>query len=144
LRDGVDGGNGVYVAGPAGVFPTESYVASNYWVDVAFSTSASLGNQAPMVNAGPNKEITLPSGVFLSGTATDDGLPSGGLTATWSVVSGPGPVTFGTPTVSTSGPVGQPISINANTTAAFTVPGTYVLRLTATDGQSFTTALASQ
>ncbi len=33
------GGNGVYVYGPSG-FPTESYRASNYWVDVIFATDA--------------------------------------------------------------------------------------------------------
>ena len=45
---------------------------------------------------------------------------------TWSKVSGPGTATFG----------------NANavdTTATFTVAGTYVLRLTASDGQATTT-----
>jgi hypothetical protein len=144
LQDGIDGPNGVY--GPGG-FPTQWFFAGNCWVDVAFSTSMSgslTTNQAPAVSAGPDKEITLPSGVFLSGTATDDGLPYGTLTATWSVVSGPGPVTFGTPTVSTNGPTGQPLALNANTTASFTLPGTYVLRLTVTDGQSISTAIASQ
>jgi len=36
LYDGEDGGNGVYVYGAGGGFPTESYHASNYWVDVVF------------------------------------------------------------------------------------------------------------
>ena len=59
----------------------------------------------------------------LTGTASDDGLPNppGILTTTWSKVSGPGTVTFG----------------NANalsTTAGFSTSGTYVLRLTASDG----------
>ena len=54
---------------------------------------------------------------------TDDGLPSATVTTTWAKVflAGPGTVTFG----------------NANavdTTATFSLPGTYVLRLTATDG----------
>jgi hypothetical protein len=35
LQDGVNGGNGVYVYG-AGGFPTQTYNASNYWVDVVF------------------------------------------------------------------------------------------------------------
>jgi hypothetical protein len=45
LRDGVDGGNSVYVyttkgaSGFAGTFPTESYKATNYWVDVVFKTT---------------------------------------------------------------------------------------------------------
>jgi hypothetical protein len=32
------GGNGVYAYGPSGVFPTSSYAASNYWVDVVFNS----------------------------------------------------------------------------------------------------------
>ncbi len=37
LGDGVDGGNGVYVYGQGGGFPTQSHNASNYWVDVLFT-----------------------------------------------------------------------------------------------------------
>jgi hypothetical protein len=78
-------------------------------------------NQPPAVSAGPDLNVTLPSGVTLSGTATDDGLPSGSaMTVTWSKVSGPGTVTFGNANAS-------------STTAIFSVAGTYVLRLTATD-----------
>ena len=36
LSDGVDGGNGLFVYGEGGGFPTQSYKASNYWVDVVF------------------------------------------------------------------------------------------------------------
>ena len=42
-------------------------------------------NQPPVVNAGPNQSITLPTNVLtLNGSVTDDGLPSGVLTITWS------------------------------------------------------------
>ena len=80
-------------------------------------------NRAPTVNAGADQTITLPASATLSGTATDDGLPNppGTLTAGWTQVSGPGTVTFG----------------NANalgTKASFSVEGTYVLRLSASDG----------
>jgi hypothetical protein len=51
-------------------------------------------SQPPAVNAGPDQTITLPSGATLAGTANDDGLPNGTLTAIWSKVSGPGIVTF--------------------------------------------------
>ena len=78
-------------------------------------------NQPPTVDAGAPQDITLPTFASLDGTVTDDGLPSGTVTTTWSKVSGPGTVTFG----------------NANavdTSATFSQAGTYVLRLTATDG----------
>ena len=79
-------------------------------------------NQPPTVNAGADQSITLPAAANLMGSASDDGLPTpANLVATWSVVSGPGTVTFG--------------NANAlNTTASFTGAGVYTLRLTASDG----------
>jgi hypothetical protein len=78
-------------------------------------------NQPPIVNAGPDQTIALPASASLSGTVTDDGLPSGAVvSASWSQMSGPGTVTF----ANASAPV---------TTATFSTSGTYVLRLTASD-----------
>jgi hypothetical protein len=86
------------------------------------SVACSGQNQAPTVNAGPDQTVTLPSSANLSGTATDDGLPNppGTLTTTWSEVTGPGTVTFGD-------------ASSLGTTATFSDPGTYDLRLTADD-----------
>jgi hypothetical protein len=39
LQDGVSGGNGVFSYGSTSSFPTNSYNASNYWVDVVFTTA---------------------------------------------------------------------------------------------------------
>ena len=80
-------------------------------------------NQPPVVNAGPDQTITLPSTASLVGTATDDGLPNppAHLTTTWTVVSGPGVVTLGNASALT-------------TTATFSLAGIYDLRLTASDG----------
>ncbi|WP_442485363.1 malectin domain-containing carbohydrate-binding protein [Aeoliella sp. SH292] len=79
-------------------------------------------NVAPTVNGGPNVTGSFPGTVNLSGTASDDNLPSGTLTTTWSMVSGPGVVTFGD-------------ASQLATTASFSQPGNYVLRLTASDGE---------
>jgi Bacterial Ig domain len=89
--------------------------------DVSVVVRAAPVNVAPTVDAGPDRSVTLPASASLIGTATDDGLPSGLLTTTWSKVSGPGTVTF----------------TNANTlttNASFSQDGSYVLRLTANDG----------
>ena len=79
-------------------------------------------NQPPGVNAGPDQTITLPGSTYLVGTVSDDGLPNPpwAVTTTWSKVSGPGTVTFGN-------------AAAVNTTASFSVAGSYVLRLTAND-----------
>src|SRR5437016_8666214 len=69
------------------------------------------------VKAGPDQTITLPSSATLKGTASSHGVPAGSiLTTTWSNVSGPGPVTFG--------------HVSALiTSAGFSAPGTYIIRL---------------
>lgn len=80
-------------------------------------------NQPPTVSAGPDQQLRLPAGANLAGTASDDGWPFGStLVTTWSVVSGPGTVTFNAANV-------------AATTATFSTDGTYVLRLSATDSR---------
>ena len=87
----------------------------------------SQGNAVPVVNAGADQVVTAPATVTLLGTATDDGNPNppGTMTITWSLASGPAAVTFGTPGA-------------LQTTASFTVPGVYVIRLTAFDGEATT------
>jgi hypothetical protein len=39
LGDGVDGPNGVYRYGTGGVFPTDTFQSTNYWVDAVLQTS---------------------------------------------------------------------------------------------------------
>jgi Domain of unknown function (DUF4082)/Bacterial Ig-like domain len=51
LQEGVSGGNGVYVYGPATAFPSQSFQSTNYWVDVVFSTSGPVDTTAPTVSS---------------------------------------------------------------------------------------------
>jgi hypothetical protein len=89
---------------------------------------AGLGsvNRPPQVDAGAGGITLIPnlsSAVTLDATALDDGFPNppGTLGTTWSQVTGPGTVVFGNPSI-------------VDTTAQFSAPGSYVLRLTANDG----------
>lgn len=50
LASGEDGPNGVYLYGSTG-FPTSTYQASNYWVDVVFSTASGPDLTPPSVTA---------------------------------------------------------------------------------------------
>ena len=47
LGNGVSGSDGVYMYGSTSSFPTNTYLASNYWVDVVFSTTAQSAPQPP-------------------------------------------------------------------------------------------------
>lgn len=80
-------------------------------------------NAPPYVDAGLDQAIVLPDNVTLDGMVLDDGLPDppGSVTTIWTKLSGPGVVTF------------NPASA-VDTTASFTFPGVYVLRLEAYDG----------
>jgi hypothetical protein len=66
LANGVNGGNGVYVYGAGGGFPTNSYNSTNYWVDVMFSNP--LPGSAPVITVEtPSASAT---GVSTSATAS--------------------------------------------------------------------------
>lgn len=81
-------------------------------------------NVAPVVNAGSDRTITLPtSSVSLSGTATDsDGTV---VRYSWTKMSGPSSGTIASPT-------------QRNTAVSALVQGTYVFRLAATDNDGAT------
>jgi hypothetical protein len=97
--------------------------SSDIIFDLELTADTFAANQSPAVNAGPDQAVTLPGTVVLNATVSDDGLPipPGLLTFTWTKVSGPGNVAFANPAA-------------INTTATFSAPGGYVLRLTASDG----------
>jgi RHS repeat-associated protein len=80
------------------------------------------GNQPPSVDAGPDQTIVAPAyTATLSGVVADDGLPVGStLSAQWSLVTGPALPAFAN--------AASPL-----TTVNLPSPGTYVLRLVASD-----------
>jgi hypothetical protein len=75
----------------------------------------------PLVEAGVNQSIFAPTGSVQLDATVANPAPGGALATTWTKQSGPGTVTFGNASA-------------VDTTAAFSAVGTYVLRLTATDG----------
>jgi hypothetical protein len=85
------------------------------------------GNRSPRVNAGADfviQSAAFPVLTNLVGTAIDDGSPNppGALALSWSLVSGPTAALFANPNQS-------------QTSVTFPKVGTYVLRLTASDGE---------
>jgi hypothetical protein len=49
LQNGVSGGNGVYQYGASSSFPSSTYLSSNYWVDVVFTTTVGPDVTPPVV-----------------------------------------------------------------------------------------------
>lgn len=114
LRDGV-------------VFSTGTPITTISILDTASHTftavyNTGLANTAPVVNAGLDQTITLPSNAIMAATVTDDGLLLP-VTYAWTQISGPGAASF------------SPSTVVLNPTVAFSAPGVYVLQLCANDGQ---------
>ena len=109
-------------------------------------------NQPPVVTVDAAQTVALRDTATLTATATDDGLPKPyrransnpdrdaqprrpiGVQIKWIQYRGPGKVTFAPDASAVVH--GQPITLT--TKATFGAPGTYVLRVTANDGQLFT------
>jgi len=110
-----------FAAYPFGNFPTSvNLTGTGTFTYSLNATGTATANAAPTCNVGTTQTITLPATANLTGTASDDGIPAA-LTNLWNYESGPGSVTFGN-------------SSALNTTANFSLPGSYVIRLTAYDG----------
>jgi len=76
---------------------------------------------SPGAQAGPDRFVPWPAAATLAGIATDPDAPQTPVTAQWTQYDGPGIVTFGN-------------AAQAQTTATFSVPGRYTLRLAVDDG----------
>ncbi len=105
---------------PAGVFDHVSNInITNF--EVIQTTGPNAGPRspgAPTANAGPDQSLSIFQTMQLQGAVSFPGAPP---VVQWTVCSGPGTVAFGDAT-------------RTNTTASFTVPGTYKLMLSADDG----------
>ncbi|WP_245410990.1 N,N-dimethylformamidase beta subunit family domain-containing protein [Microvirga flavescens] len=75
------GGNGVYVYGSSSTFPTNSYQAANYWVDVLFAPSGAGANQPPTANndtgfiTTQDQPLTIAAAMLLANDTDPDGDP---------------------------------------------------------------------
>ena len=126
----VPAGNSATITNPTSVNPTFTPTLAGIYVieltatnsygssSVSVTITVIADTTAPVVNVGEDKT----TGVIFTqtGTATD---ANSIRTYQWSQQSGPGTVTFGTPTALT-------------TTISASLPGTYIIRLTATDAAS--------
>ena len=79
-------------------------------------------NFPPVVVAGLDRAVVLPGKTWLTGSVRGSGKPDVKLATTWSKQSGPGDTVFEN-------------SASVKTAATFSVPGDYVLKLTANDGR---------
>ncbi len=127
----VSGPGNVTFNNPSNTLTTATFSQSGIYQLRLFASDSFLSGSSdlsitvdspPAVNASPTMTNIFPGTVTLSGTASDDGLPTNGtLTVVWSKISGPGTVIFGNAAMT-------------NSTATFSANGVYVLRLTADDG----------
>ncbi|QYA25198.1 DUF4082 domain-containing protein [Gramella sp. MT6] len=75
LANGENGPNGVYILSNTPAFPTDSFEASNYWVDAIFNTEPMSLNIPPVVNiTNPTQgaNFTEPADIEITALASDD------------------------------------------------------------------------
>ncbi|MGZ3140767.1 DUF4082 domain-containing protein [Lentzea chajnantorensis] len=106
---------GVFRYGAGGTMPTETFLKSNYWVDVVFARAGGAGNLAPVAvgNSGfttpVGTALTIPAATLLANDSDPNGYPISMVSAgsatngTVSFDAGAQTVTF-TPTAGFSGP----------------------------------------
>lgn len=111
---------GPYPAGTVGVWATGP--GAKAWADLEVTRFQNL-DTAPAVLTQRIVDTVAGAPTPLASLVVDDGRPTGSPPSVrWSVVSGPGNVTFTNATA-------------ASTSATFAVPGVYLLRVTADDGE---------
>jgi len=104
-------------------------------VILTITNNTNIVNTAPQVDAGKNVNAavsTLPYSLTLSGSATDDGLPSGAITFSWVLVGGQN---------NTAVTIVNPH--NASTLVSFTSYGIYQFQLQANDGALVSSSLVT-
>ncbi len=77
LADGISGASGAYAYGSSSSFPNQSWNSSNYWVDVAFSmtATASADTIAPFIRITsplPNSSVKINGTVYLTVSTSDN------------------------------------------------------------------------
>jgi hypothetical protein len=119
LRDGVSGGNGVYLYASSSGFPISTFESENYWVDVLFSTGTATAPGAPT-----NATATASNGsAQVSWTAPANG---GSAITSYAVTPFIG-ATAQTPVTVTGNPPATSTTVNGltnGTTYTFTVTAT--------------------
>ncbi len=113
----------IVVAAGSTLVPPASWTGCPASWSAACVSGGGGANTAPIVEAGPSASGLAGQPIALSGSSTDDGLPNppGSTTLTWSKVSGPGTATFSAPHA-------------ASSNATFSEAGSYVVKLSASDG----------
>ncbi|MDD4734814.1 MAG: YCF48-related protein [Kiritimatiellae bacterium] len=144
----VSGGGGVLTAGlnnATATFSTEGvYVLGlstddgDLWVydEITVTVGNPPPNTPPTVQTVGDQTVPVGQELAIPASAQDDGRPDRDLEMLWSKLSGPGDVTFENHWVSLNGSGSGVVSYDlSNATASFSQVGTYVIRLTADDGE---------
>ena len=131
-------GNGLYAYGSGNLFPNNSYNATNYWVDVIFSSGGGSTNHIPVANndsgftTPQNNTLTIAAATLLANDTDADGntltiTGAGvGVNGTAAYIMNTNSVTF-TPTPGYTGPASFTYAISdgnggtANATVSLTI-----------------------
>jgi hypothetical protein len=131
LADGIDGPDGVYTYGPTNAFPSSSFNATNYWVDVIYNTPSSL---PPTLNVSPaSLSFTAAIGAGNPPSQTISLSNTGGGSApSWTASSSATWLTIS----SASGTTPSSVTVSANTSGLATGSYSGTITITAPDASN--------
>ncbi|MFC4069685.1 DUF4082 domain-containing protein [Actinoplanes subglobosus] len=118
LRDGEDGGNGVYRYGSGGGFPTNTWEGANYWVDVVFNPSAPDTTPPTVTSNSPAAGATGVATTSTVSAVLSEAIQTGTVSLTVAGATGTTAYNAGTRTVTFT-----PGSLAASTSYTATVSG---------------------
>lgn len=142
LQDGTDGGNGVYRYGVGGGFPSSTWQASNYWVDVVFETGEDTTAPTVVTRSPVDGATNVSTGSTVSAAFSED-VDAASVVLTLAEPGGtqvPGTTTYDAPTRTTTFTPTSALAVTTTYTA--TVSGATDLAgnaMSGADNWSFTT-----
>jgi PKD repeat protein len=135
LRAGIDGPDGVFAYNATSAFPTGTYADSNYWVDVAFSSTAPALQSIAVTPANPTATVGGTRQFTATGTYADSSTQNLTSQVTWASTS---------TSVATINATGLATAVAAGTTTIRatlgSVSGTTTLTVSAPPALSITTS----
>ena len=142
LRDGLDGGNGVYAYNAARTFPSASYGSANYWVDAVYQSTPPPATPPQALSTTPaagasTGAINLPLSVVFDQSVTPSTVVMTASSASGAAVNGT--VTYDSSSHTASFQPTAPLQLSTSYTATVGATATTGIAMSAPYSWSFTT-----
>ena len=142
LRDGADGGNGVYAYAAGRAFPSSSFGSGNYWVDAVYQTVAPAASAPMVLSTSPASGTSSGATNAALSAVFDQSVTASSLVMTAATVTGSavnGTVTYNDSSRTASFQPTSPLQLSTSYTVTTRATSTTGLAMTAPYSWTFTT-----